>query len=61
MCNAFFIRTPPTFLDMQTTWLEYYYSCTDEELESHSEIIEKVRVVLQQADPVTLEHVTCRN
>jgi hypothetical protein len=46
---------------MQTTWLEYYYSCTDEELESHSEIIEKVRVVLQQADPVTLEHVTCRN
>eukprot|EP01047_Picozoa_sp_COSAG01_P145205 COSAG01_NODE_77384_length_165_cov_44.409091_1_plen_29_part_10 len=24
MCNAFFIRTPPTFLDMQTTWVEYY-------------------------------------
>jgi hypothetical protein len=24
MCNAFFISTRPTFLDVQTTWVEYY-------------------------------------
>ena len=24
MCNAFFISTPPTFLDVQLTLLEYY-------------------------------------
>jgi hypothetical protein len=32
MCNAFFISTPPTFLGVELTWLEYYeiqrYSCT---------------------------------
>ena len=24
MCNAFFISTPPTFLAMELTWLEYH-------------------------------------